>query len=55
MWKFTSEYAGDIHVYMWGGGGGAAHYAGQQSNFSCAPQGINQGIGGKGVVIVRWS
>ena len=38
-----------------GGGGGAAHYAGQQSNFSCAPQGINQGIGGKGVVIVRWS
>jgi len=38
-----------------GGGGGAAHYAGQQNNFANAPQGINQGKGGKGVVIVRWS
>ena len=37
------------------GGGGAAHYAGQQNSFAQAPQGINQGKGGKGVVIVRWS
>lgn len=31
MWKFTSEYAGDIHVYMWGGGGGAAQGTGGKS------------------------
>ena len=38
-----------------GGGGGSAHYAGQQDNFAQAPAGLNQGNGGKGVVIVRWA
>ena len=38
-----------------GGGGGSAHYAGNQQSYANAPAGINQGNGGKGVVIVRWS
>ena len=38
-----------------GGGGGSIHYAGNQQSYANAPAGINQGNGGKGVVIVRWS
>ena len=38
-----------------GGGGGSVHYAGNQQSYANAPAGINQGNGGKGVVIVRWS
>jgi len=37
-----------------GGGGGSAHYAGQQNTFALAPAGLNQGNGGKGIVIIKY-